>query len=117
MPTEWSEHIYICDLADEPQLTEELAAIYDRVSAPAPGSLRHVVLNFSGVTYVSSSHLAQLLRLRKRLVDHGRSLVVCSMSDNVWSVLLLTGLDRVFRYAPDPMTALAALQIEGEPGT
>jgi hypothetical protein len=34
------------------------------------------------------------------------------MSDNVWSVLSLSGLDKVFRYAPDPMTALAGLQLE-----
>src|SRR5262245_21570073 len=98
MPTEWSEHILISELQDEPQLTEELAAIYERVSAECAKRPHNVVLNFSGVTYISSSHLAQLLRLRKKLVDCGRALVLCSMSDNVWSVMLLTGLDRVFRF-------------------
>lgn len=118
MPTEWSEHILISELQDEPQLTEELSAIYERVgSGPGGRATQHVVLNFSGVNYISSSHLAQLLRLRKKLVDGGRTLVICSMSDNVWSVMLLTGLDRVFRFAQDPMTALATLQLEGEPGT
>ena len=43
----------------------------------------------------------------------GRNLVVCSMTDHCWSVMVMTGLDRVFRFAPDPMTALATLQIEG----
>lgn len=114
MPTEWSEHIWISELADEPQLSEELGTVFDRVSSGMAGSVRHVVLNFGGVNYISSSHLAQLLRLRKKLVDHGRQLVVCSLSDNVWSVMTLTGLDRVFRHAPDPMTALATLQLEGE---
>ncbi|MGD9690841.1 MAG: STAS domain-containing protein [Phycisphaerales bacterium] len=116
MPTEWSEHILISELQDEPQLTEELAAVYERVCAEAPTSPKSVVLNFSAVTYISSSHLAQMLRLRKKLVDTGKTLVVCSMSDNVWSVMLLTGLDRVFRFAQDPMTALATLQLEGETG-
>lgn len=117
MPTDWSDHILISELADEPQLSEELAAVFERVvgGGSARGA-KHVVLNFSGVTYLSSSHLAQLLRLRKKLVDRGRNLVVCSLSDNVWSVMLLTGLDRVFRFAPDPTTALATLQLEGEPG-
>lgn len=114
MPTEWSEHIWISELADEPQLSEELGSVFDRVNSGAAGALRHVVLNFSTVNYISSSHLAQLLRLRKKLVDNGRQLVVCSLSENVWSVMMLTGLDRVFRFAPDPMTALATLQIEGE---
>ena len=116
MPTEWSEHILISELADEPQLTEELAAVYQRVCANQSRNCQHVVLNFSGVNYISSSHLAQLLRLRKRIVDHGRALVLCSLSDNVYSVILLTGLDRIFRFAQDPMTALATLQIEGEQG-
>ncbi len=116
MPTEWSEHILISELQDEPQLTEELAAIYERVDGGAQRG-QHVVLNFAAVNYISSSHLAQLLRLRKKVVDAGRTLVLCSMSDNVWSVMLLTGLDRVFRFAQDPMTALATLQLEGEPGS
>jgi hypothetical protein len=30
----------------------------------------------------------------------------------VWSVMLVTGLDKVFMFAPDPMTALAGLQLE-----
>ena len=33
------------------------------------------------------------------------------MGDDVWAVIVLTGLDKVFRYAPDPLTALAGLQI------
>ena len=116
MPTEWSENILISELADEPQLSEELANLFERVNASLPRSARHVVLNFSGVNYLSSSHLAQLLRLRKKLVDNGRNLVLCALNDNVWSVMLLTGLDRVFRFAPDPMTALATLQLEGGTG-
>jgi anti-anti-sigma factor len=74
-----------------------------------------VVLNFAGVTYLNSSHIAALLRMRKRLMELGRSLVLCSMGDDVWSVILLSGLDKVFRYAPDPMTALAGLQLDEQP--
>jgi anti-anti-sigma factor len=116
MPTEWSENILLAELADEPQLTEELAAVYERVTDPSGRAARHVVLNLAGVNYISSSHLAQMLRLRKRLIDHGRSVVLCALSDNVWSVMVLTGLDRVFRYATDTPTALATLQLEGAGG-
>lgn len=116
MPTDWSDQIIISELSDEPALSEELASIVDRAAHAGPRQAKHVVLNFSSVNYLSSSHLAQLLRLRKKLVDTGRNLVLCSLNDNVWSVMLLTGLDRVFRFAPDPMTALATLQIEAEPG-
>ena len=113
VPTDWSDQIAISDLSDEPQLSEELSSIIERLEAEESPA-KSVVLNFTSVTYVSSSHLAQLLRLRKALVEDGKGLVLCSVSDNIWSVFLMTGLDRVFRFAPDPLTALATLQLEGE---
>lgn len=122
MPTDWSDNIVVVELADEPALSDELAGVIQRVTQPdkpgspgTPGSnVPHVVLNFAGVSYVNSSNLAQLLRLRKRLAECKRSLRLCSVSEDVWSVLMVTGLDKVFRFAPDPMTALAGIQLEEE---
>src|SRR5260221_354026 len=111
MSTDWSESIVIADLTDEPALSEELSGIADRLSAkgaPVP----NVVLNFGAVTYVNSSNLAALLKIRKLLVEKKRGLRLCSLSEDVHSVMGVTGLDKIFRFAPDPMTALAALQIE-----
>ena len=112
MPSDWSDHIRVSELSDEPQLSEEIANLFELTSPAAGRPAKHLVINFSGVAYISSSHLAQLLRLRKRLADQSRTMVLCSLNDNVWSVMLLTGLDRVFRFAPDPMTALASLQLD-----
>ncbi|MGQ0628174.1 MAG: STAS domain-containing protein [Phycisphaerales bacterium] len=116
MPTEWSENILISELQDEPALSEELNAVYERITRPEANAAKNVVLNFGAVNYLSSSHLSQMLRIRKKLTDSGKVVVACSLSDHCWSVMLLTGLDRVFRFAPDPMTALATLQIERGPG-
>lgn len=115
MATEWSEDIAISELADEPALSDELSTLIDRVQA-ADGPVPHVVLNLSGVTYLNSSNIAQLLKLRQNLAKHGRRLKLCSVSDEVWSVMLVTGLDKVFLFAPDPMTALAGLQLEDAEG-
>jgi hypothetical protein len=143
MPRDWNENIVIAELGDEPELSEELAAIFDRIDRAAvpfpvgdpatpagPGQDRpspagtpedsgeggprppHVVLNLAGVTYLNSSHLAALLRMRKKLIELERMLVLCSLGDDVWSVMMLTGLDKVFRFAKDPLTALAGLQLE-----
>ena len=114
MPIDWSENIVVAELVDEPHLSEEFADIFERLGKAATdsgGRVPHVVLNFSAITFLNSSHIAALLRMRKRLAEKGRTLVLCSMGDDVWSVLVLTGLDKVFRYAPDPLTALAGLQI------
>lgn len=129
----------VCELSDEPALGEELAAVIDRAEAGGgagtpndPGSrgpggaapsgpadaaraVKHTVLNFSAVRYISSSHLAQLIRLRRALSNCGKELVLCALSDNLWSVILMSGLDRIFRFAPDPLTALATLQLELSP--
>jgi len=100
MPTDWSDSIVISELSDEPALSEELHAINERLGKARGESLPHVVLNFAGVTYLNSSNIAQLLRLRKHLAEGGRTLKLCSMGDQVWSVMLVTGLDKVFRFAP-----------------
>lgn len=117
MPTEWSEDIVITELSDEPALSEELNALIERVEGLDSLLVPHVVLNTSGVTYVNSSNIAQLLKLRKRLAECQRRLKLCSVHEDVWTVLLATGLDRVFQFAPDPMTALAGLQLEDDPPT
>jgi anti-anti-sigma factor len=111
MPTDWSDGIVLADLSDEPELAEEFSAIAERLKATPTEKLPHVVLNFGGVSYLNSSHIAALLRMRKRVVEGRKQLVLCSMSDQVWAVMLLTGLDKVFQFAPDTMTALARVQI------
>lgn len=114
MDTNWSDDIAIAELSDEPGLSEELAAIDTHITDAAKPP--HVVLNFSQVTYVNSSNLGQLLKLRMNLNTKKRQLRLCSVSDDVWSVFMTTGLDKVFRFAPDPLSALAGLQIETAEG-
>ena len=108
---DWSENIIVTELADEPQLSEELGLLIDRLVG-SPGKTPSAVINFANVTYVNSSNLAQLLKLKKVLGDAGGQLRLCSVSDEVWSVMMVTGLDKVFQFAPDPLTALAGLQID-----
>lgn len=115
MPTDWGDNIIISHLSDEPELSEEFAGIFACLSANKPASRRpfpNIVLDFSGVTYLNSSHLAQLLKMRKLLAELGKSLVLCGMVGDVWAIIKLSSLDKIFRHAPDPMTALASLQME-----
>lgn len=111
MSTDWSDDIVVIELADEPALSDELSSVIQRVDE-AGTDAPSVVLNCSSVTYVSSSNLAQMLTLRKKLTEYGHSLRLCSVSESVRSVFGVTGLEKLFRFAPDPMTALAGLQIE-----
>lgn len=114
MAIDWSDQIVLAQLADEPSLSEELSALQDRLAdtAAGGGEAPHVVLDFSGVSYINSSNIAQMLRLSKMLAGAERHLRLCGLSDDVWSVMMVTGLDKVFRFAPDTLTALASIQIE-----
>ena len=110
MAIDWSDDILLAQLADEPALSEELTLIGDQLADAEHKP--HAVLDFRSVSYINSSNIAQMLRLRKILDEGGRQLRICGVSDEIWSVLMVTGLDKVFNFAPDTMTALASLQID-----
>ncbi len=117
MAHDWSDRIMLAHLGDEPELSDELAQTFERVKAHAPGKpAPHVVLNFESVTYLNSSHIASMLRLRKLLIESDRRLILAALSDDLWTVLMLTGLDKVFTVANDTSTALARLQLEAAGG-
>ena len=115
MAVDWSDNIVIANLADEPALSDELSMICERVEeAGEKDPTPHAVLDFHEVSYVNSSNIAQLLRLRKNLEARGRQLILSAVAEEVMSVLVVTGLNKVFEFAPDLITAIASIQI-GEP--
>lgn len=111
MPTErWSDQIWIVRLQNEPAFSDELHPLLQRMGrddAP-PG----VILDFSEVTSINSSNLSQLLKLRKSAADHKIDVRFTSPTNAVWSVFLMTGLDKVFPFAQDTSTALAELKMD-----
>lgn len=117
MSIDWSDNIVIAELNDEPAFSEELTNLQKRLDALDDGEeTPSVILDMKDVTYLNSSNIAQMLRMRKRLTERERNMAVCSVRDQVWSIMMVTGLDKVFRFAPDTATALAALQIESDGG-
>lgn len=108
---EWSESILIAELSDEPSLSEEMDALLRRLDE-ITDDLPDVIVNAQNVTYMNSSNIAQLLKLRKKVTDSRVRLRLCALTDPVWSVLLATGLDKVFEVHGDVATALASLQIQ-----
>ncbi len=107
---EWSESILIAQLSDEPAFSEDMDALHRRLEK-MDGELPDVILSLDAVTYLNSTNIAQILRVRKKLLDSTARIRVCSVSDKVWSVLLATGLDRIFEVTEDVSTSLASLQI------
>jgi anti-anti-sigma factor len=112
MPVQnWSDNIVLAELQDDPVFTDDMAALTDQI-AGSPES--HAVLNLSGVTYLNSSNIARLLKLRKLVcVTNRRRLKLCGVNTHVWGVFLVTGLDKVFEFTDDVSMALASVQLDG----
>lgn len=112
MPTErWSEQIWIIRLQNEPAFSDEIHPLLQRLGRDdAPPA---IIIDLGDVTQINSSNLSQLLKLRKTANDHGVQVRMTSPSNAVWSVFLMTGLDKVFPFSQDTATALAELQIGG----
>ncbi len=108
---EWSDDILITELSDEPAFSEDMDALLRTLEARG-SDLPDVIVDMKRVTYLNSTNIAQLLRLRKKLVEADQRMRVCTVHNSVWSVVLITGLDQLFEFTDDVSTSLASLQIE-----
>jgi anti-anti-sigma factor len=75
-------------------------ALISRASPP------HVILNMSGVSLVSSSFIAGLIALNRRLQDAKGRLVLCELSPVVRETLTGAKLDRILTFANTERDAL-----------
>jgi len=108
---QWSDQVAIAHLAADPQFSDDIQSLLD----PARRIGGDVVLDFSAIRFVNSSHIARLLKLRKRMIADGNQLVLCGIDSQVWTAFLVTGLDKVFQCSDSVPTALATLQMAREP--
>lgn len=107
---QWSDNILLADLQDDPAFSDDIAHLTDQV---ASNSNQNVVLNFAQVTYLNSSNIAKLLKLRKTVcVNNNRKLKFCGVNTHVWGVFLVTGLEKVFEFADDVSVGLTSVQID-----
>jgi anti-anti-sigma factor len=104
----WSENVLLVELSDDPQFTDDMTALLETVEARGD---RDVVLNFQSVTFLNSSNIAKLLKLRKFIINHQRKLKLCSISTHVWGVFLVTGLDKIFEVYDNVALGLASMQL------
>ncbi len=89
------------DAATAPQLSR---AVHQEIARGA----RRVVLDLSGVSFLSSSGLRALLLIRKELMTLGGELRLAALQPQVREVFDLTGFSQVFAIHPDVVEARAA---------
>lgn len=109
--SDWSDTMLVMNLEDEPAFSEEADLVFKKLDEH-PELAPDIVVSLQDVSHINSSNIAQLLRLRKMLTARDARMRICCVSTHVWSVLLTTGLDKLFTFNEDVMTAIASLQIE-----
>ena len=68
---------------------------------------KNILLDMSGVPYISSAGLRVILLATKRLYGNGK-VVLCSVQENVQDVLKLAGFTNVMQIFPDRESAKQA---------
>ena len=72
--------------------------------------VKNVVLDFRLVDFVASAGLDMLIRTRKRCIERGLSLCLCSTEQTVAEAIRITRLDQLFQIEPDVAHAIAWFQ-------
>ena len=104
----WSETIRVAELQDDPAFSDDIVALTEQLEQQQTFD---VVLDFRGVRYLNSSNITKLLRLRKTMISRHRRLVLCNVATQVWSMFVVTGLEKVFEMTDNVETALMGVQL------
>src|SRR4051812_34885163 len=76
MPIEkWSDQVNVVRLLDDPQFTDDLQLLEEQIEKKAAST----VLDFSQVSYINSSNISRLLRLRKQVTSADLKLILCGI--------------------------------------
>lgn len=96
------------DLHTAPTLRAALEPAVDAAGDSHPA----VVVDLSGVAFIDSTGLGELVGAHKALVEKGARLHLAASNERVRRLLSITGLDEVLDVHPDRAAALAAVAPE-----
>jgi len=88
------------DTATAPELEQAINKVID-------GGQRKVLLDFAGISYISSGGLRVLLATAKKLKNPGDKFGICALSPEVLKILKLAGFTSIFSIYASEGEALA----------
>lgn len=95
----------IVDSGNIEEMGEEMFSLVDQ------DHMKHLLLNFEGVEFLSSAALNKLILLDKKVKQVGGTLRLCNLRAEILEVFSITHLDRVFDIRKSEKDALKAFGI------
>lgn len=95
----------IVDSANIEEMGEELTSLVDR------DKMKHVLLNFDAVEFLSSAALNKLILVDKKVKQAGGNLRLCNLRAEIMEVFTITRLNRVFDIRKTEAEALKAFGV------
>ncbi len=96
----------ILDAANIESLGDELFALVET------DQRKQLLLNFTGVEFLSSAALNKLIILDKKVKSHGGKLVLCDLRQEIKEVFAITRLDQLFTISSTEQKALKEFSAE-----
>jgi anti-sigma B factor antagonist len=93
----------ILDQSNVQQLGEEFDALVDEYE------LDRIVLDFAGVSYMSSAVMGKLVSLLKKVQANGGELALCNIQDDIYEIFEIMRFDRMFDIYPSRDQGVLAL--------
>jgi len=87
---------------------EGAKAFLERMTQVLDGGENHLLIDFTGVTYINSTGLRALILVAKRMARTGGWLHLTGVNDQIRTVLKISGLNSLFAQYPSRAEALAA---------
>ncbi len=107
--------VLVLDISGRITLGEGNVMLRDIVRDLADKGNKRIVLNMSGVTYIDSSGLGELVKTHTTFRNKGGDLKLASLNKRVYDLLHMTRLSAVFDIQKDEATALQSLAATGSP--
>lgn len=95
----------IVDSANIEEMGNEMTALVDKEH------MKHILLNFDGVDFLSSAALNKLILLDKKVKQVGGVLRLCNLKAEIMEVFTITRLNRVFDIRKTEGDALKAFGV------
>ena len=93
----------ILEEKDVRELEQALASLIEQAEGIT------LVLDFSNVRFMSSAVLGLLIKVSKRIYEHGGRLALCAIGPKIYEIFKITRLTKIFDIYRDVDAALARL--------